>query len=153
MLANNEVGTVQPVDEVAALVRELAPAAVVHTDAVQAATWLDVAARAGAADLVSVSAHKFGGPKGVGALAVRDGVELSPRQVGGGQERERRSGTPDVAGIVAMGVAARLAIAERDAVVDRVTALRDRLADGTAGPGARAGRDGPGGGDRGRGAV
>jgi cysteine desulfurase len=130
MLANNEVGAVQPVVEIAELVRDLAPEAVVHTDAVQAATWIDVARAARGADLVSVSAHKFGGPKGVGALAVREGVELAARQVGGGQERERRSGTPDVAGIVAMGVAARLALDERVAVVDRVTTMRDRLADG-----------------------
>jgi cysteine desulfurase len=130
MLVNNEVGCVQPLAEIVALVRELAPAAVVHTDAVQSVTWLDVASQASGVDLVSVSAHKFGGPKGVGALAVREGVELSARQIGGGQERERRSGTPDVAGIVAMGVAARLALEERTEVVQRVTALRDRLADG-----------------------
>jgi cysteine desulfurase len=130
MLVNNEVGAVQPLRAVVALARELAPDAVVHTDAVQAATWLDVAAATEGVDLVSVSAHKFGGPKGVGALAIREGVEVAARQVGGGQERERRSGTPDVAGIVGMGVAARLAIDERSAVVDRVAALRERLLGG-----------------------
>jgi cysteine desulfurase len=130
MLVNNEVGTIQPLAAVASLVRERAPQAVLHTDAVQASMWMDVAAAAAHADLVSVSAHKFGGPKGVGALVVRDGVALSPRQVGGGQERERRSGTPNVAAIVAMGVAARCAIDERAAVVERVGALRERLVAG-----------------------
>jgi cysteine desulfurase len=78
---------------------------------------------------VSVSAHKFGGPKGVGALAVRSGVDLAPVLLGGGQERERRSGTHDVAGIVGMATAARLTHDERKATVDRVVRLRDRLAD------------------------
>ncbi len=79
MLVNNEVGTIQPVAEVAALVRERAPGAVVHTDAVAAVPWLDVAVMARAADLVSVSAHKFGGPKGVGVLVVRGGTPPRPR--------------------------------------------------------------------------
>jgi cysteine desulfurase len=77
-----------------------------------------------------VSAHKFSGPKGVGALVVRDGARFTPRQVGGGQERERRSGTHNVAGIVAMAEAARLTVDERKATVERVGRLRDRLADG-----------------------
>ncbi len=130
MLVNNEVGSIQPLDAVAELVHRLAPAAVLHTDAVQAPAWLDVAALVAPADLVSVSAHKFGGPKGTGALVVRDGVRVAARQVGGGQERERRSGTPNVAGIVGMGVAARLATDDRAEAVERVTKLRDRLADG-----------------------
>jgi cysteine desulfurase len=130
MLVNNEVGAIQPLAEVVEVVRRLAPDAVVHTDAIQSPQWLDVASAATGADLVSVSAHKFGGPKGVGALIVRQGVPLAARQLGGGQERERRSGTPDVAGIVGMGVAARLAIDERAATVERVGRLRDRLADG-----------------------
>jgi cysteine desulfurase len=79
---------------------------------------------------VSVSAHKFGGPKGVGALVVRDGTPLAARQIGGGQERERRSGTQNVAGIVAMAAAAAQAVAERAATVDRAGRLRDRLAEG-----------------------
>ncbi len=130
MLANNEVGTIEPLAEVAALVRELAPQAVLHTDAVQAFSWLDVAALAAPADLVAVSAHKFGGPKGVGALVVRQGVTVRPIIHGGGQERDRRSGTHNVAGIVAMAAAMHATVESRDATVDRVRALRDRLADG-----------------------
>jgi len=130
MLANNEVGTIQPLDRVVALVRERAPAAAIHTDAVQAFPWLDVATLAAGADLVAVSAHKFGGPKGVGALVARKGVELEPMLHGGGQERGRRSGTHNVAGIVGMAAAMRATVAEREATVARVGALRDRLADG-----------------------
>ena len=129
MLANNEIGTIQPLDDVAQLVRERAPRAMVHTDAVQAFPWLDVAALAQPADLISISAHKFGGPKGSGVLVVRDGTPFTARQVGGGQERERRSGTQNVAGIVAMAEAARLTVDERKQTVDRVSPRRDRLAD------------------------
>jgi len=130
MLANNEVGTVQPLAEVAALVRERAPEAVLHTDAVQAFPWVDVATLGAVADLVAVSAHKFGGPKGVGALVVRDGVKVAPLLHGGGQERDRRSGTHNVAGIAAMAAAMQVTVATRAATVSRVGALRDRLADG-----------------------
>ncbi len=130
MLANNEVGTIQPVDRVVALARSLAPRAVVHTDAVQAFPWLDVATMAATADLVSVSAHKFGGPKGVGALVVRDGVALRPMLHGGGQERGRRSGTYNVAGIVGMAAAMEATVSSRAVTVARVAPLRDRLADG-----------------------
>jgi cysteine desulfurase len=130
MLANNELGTIQPLADVAEVVRDVAPRAVLHTDAVQAFPWLDVASLAAPADLISISAHKFGGPKGVGVLVVRDGVDLVPRQVGGGQERDRRSGTQNVAGIVAMGEAAGLTVEERKDLVDRVEPRRDRLADG-----------------------
>ena len=130
MLANNEIGTIQPLAAVADLVRERAPGAVLHTDAVQAFSWVDVAALAAVADLVAVSAHKFGGPKGVGALVVRNGVKVAPILRGGGQERDRRSGTHNVAGIVAMAVAMQATVTERAATVARVGALRDRLADG-----------------------
>ncbi len=130
MAANNETGTVQPLDEVARLVRRLAPRAVLHTDAVQAAPWLDLAVVAAGWDLVTVSAHKLGGPKGSGALVVREGVALEPLSWGGGQERERRSGTHDVAGAVGLAVALRQAAKDRDAEAHRVAALRDRLADG-----------------------
>ncbi len=130
MAVNNEVGVVQPVAEVAALVRELAPGAVVHTDAVQAAPWLDLRELVQLVDLVSVSAHKLGGPQGVGCLVVRDGVLLEPRQRGGGQERDRRSGTHHVAGIAGMAVAMNSAAVARATDGARVTALRDRLLDG-----------------------
>ncbi|MGH9170461.1 MAG: cysteine desulfurase family protein [Acidimicrobiales bacterium] len=115
MLVNNETGLVQPFAEVARLVRSRAPGALLHTDAVQAMPWLDVAVLAGDADLVTVSGHKFGGPKGVGALLVRTSARarLRPLLLGGPQERELRAGTPDVAGIVGMAEAARLAVAER----------------------------------------
>ena len=81
-------------------------------------------------DLVAVSAHKFGGPKGVGALVVRGGVAVEPLLMGGGQERDRRSGTHNVAGIVAMAAAMKATAASREATVAQVTALRDRLLDG-----------------------
>src|SRR5947209_8163191 len=130
MLANNEVGTVQPLADVVELVRDRAPNAVVHTDAVQAFPWLDVAALAAGAALVAVSAHKFGGPKGVGALVVREGVTVEPVIHGGGQERDRRSGTYNVAGIVGMAAAMQGTVSRRAETVARVRILRDRLADG-----------------------
>jgi cysteine desulfurase len=127
MLVNNEVGTIQPLSAIGALVRDRAPNAVLHTDAVQAVPWLDVA-RAGAdADLVAVSAHKFGGPKGTGALVVRDGVALTPLIEGGGQERGLRAGTANVAGVVAMAAALRITAERRDEETRRVGVLRDRL--------------------------
>ncbi len=130
MAANNEIGTIQDLDAVAAVISEHAPEAVLHTDAVQSFCWLDLATHAAAADLISVSAHKFGGPQGVGALVARNGVPLTPQLRGGGQERDRRSGTHNVAGIVAMAAAASATVAERDATIESVRALRDRLADG-----------------------
>jgi len=130
MAVNNEVGTVQPLDEVARIVAAGAPGAVLHTDAVQAVPWLDVARTTAPAALVSVSAHKFGGPKGSGALVVRSGARVRPRLDGGGQERGRRSGTPNVAGAVGAAAALAVTVAERDEAVARVGALRDRLADG-----------------------
>ncbi|MCU1453675.1 MAG: putative cysteine desulfurase [Acidimicrobiales bacterium] len=130
MLANNEIGVLQRLDEVVEIVRIHAPGAVVHTDAVQAFPWIDVADAAAAADLVSVSAHKFGGLKGSGALVVRPGAAVAPILRGGGQERDRRSGTPNVVGAVAMAAAARATHDHRKATVERVSALRDRLADG-----------------------
>jgi cysteine desulfurase len=132
MLANNEVGTVQPLAAVAALLAERAPRAVLHTDAVQAAAWLDVAATAADAALVAISAHKFGGPKGVGALVVRQGARLVPVIDGGGQERDLRSGTHNVAGIVGMAAALTATVAHRSEEAPRVAALRDRLAAGIA---------------------
>ena len=132
MLVNNEVGTIQPLDEVAALVRARAPRAVLHTDAVQAVPWLDVATVGAPADLVSVSGHKFGGPKGVGALVRRRETPLEPLIEGGGQEWGLRSGTSNVAGAVGMAEALRITTERRDAEVARIAPLRDRLAAGLA---------------------
>jgi cysteine desulfurase len=130
MLANNETGTVQPLAEVAELVAEQAPQAWLHTDAVQGACWLDLTVYAAGASLVSVSGHKLGGPKGIGALVVRRGVTLEPLLLGGGQEHDRRSGTHDVAGIVGLATALRLTRSGLPSTVERVGALRDRLVDG-----------------------
>jgi cysteine desulfurase len=132
MLVNNEIGTIQPLDQIADIVRERAPHALIHTDAVQGVPWLDVATAARDADLVAISAHKFGGPKGVGALVVRDGTALVPLVEGGGQERNLRSGSVDVAGAAAMAAALRATVDDRAAEVARIGALRDRLADGLA---------------------
>jgi cysteine desulfurase len=130
MAVNNEVGTITDLAAIAPIVREAAPNARIHTDAVQAASWLDLRSVWPHVDLLSLSAHKFGGPKGVGVLAIRAGVAIEPLIVGGGQERERRSGTHNVAGIVATAVALTDTDAERDAEGVRVAALRDRLVDG-----------------------
>ena len=127
MAANNEVGTIQPLAEVADVVGRHAPDAVVHTDAVQAAAWCDLSILAAPAALVSLSGHKIGGPKGVGALAVRPGVAVAARLRGGGQERGRRSGTHNVAGIVGLGVAASLVLTHRASTAARLVTLRDAL--------------------------
>jgi cysteine desulfurase len=130
MAVNNEVGTVTDVAAVAELVRRRSPSTVVHTDAVQAACWLDLREVTPHVDLLSLSAHKFGGPKGAGALVVKDPALIEPLLIGGGQERELRSGTQNVAGAVGMAEALRLAVAERDHERVRIAALRDRLVDG-----------------------
>jgi cysteine desulfurase len=130
MTANNEVGAIQPLDDVVRLVRRHAPEAAVHTDAVQGAAWLDLGEVAAGADLISISAHKFGGPQGVGVLVARRGTPLRARQLGGGQERELRSGTHNVAAIVGMAAALGAKAAHRADEWERVAALRDRLADG-----------------------
>jgi cysteine desulfurase len=130
MTANNETGVVQPLHDLIETVHRCAPAAFVFTDAVQAAPFVDLAEATAGADLVSLSAHKVGGPVGVGALAIAARVVLQPRQYGGGQERERRSGTQDVAGAVGLATALRLAAAERATVGPRVAAQRNRLRDG-----------------------
>jgi len=132
MLVNNETGIVQPLAEVVALVRERAPGAVVHTDAVQAPCWLDLRVAAAGSDLVSISGHKFGGPKGVGALVVRDGVELVPLIDGGGHEGARRAGTQNVAAIVGLAAALRVTDGRRSAECARIAELRDRLQAGLA---------------------
>jgi len=120
-------------------VREHAPRALLHTDAVQAACWLDLRQLWPHVDLMSLSAHKFGGPKGVGILATREGTAIEPLIIGGGQERDRRSGTHNVAGIVAAAEALAATDAERAEENVRLAALRDRLVAGlgAAVPGVR----------------
>jgi len=127
---NNETGSITPLPEVARVVRGLAPGALLHTDAVQAVNWIDVAAETAGYDLVSVTGHKVGSPVGTGVLVVRDGVELDPLIVGGGQERGRRAGTPDVAGAVSFAAALVEASEQRDGSVERLRVLRDALIDG-----------------------
>ena len=126
-LVNNEVGVVQDLEAVAAVVRERAPQAVLHTDAAQALPWLDVAQAAAPADLVTLASHKCGGPVGVGALVVRSGVALAAQQVGGGQERERRSGTQDVVSATAFAAAAVATAEQRAAFVGRARQWRDAI--------------------------
>jgi len=130
MAVNNEVGTVSPLAEVAAAVRRAAPEALLHTDAVQAACWIDLRPVASLFDAMSLSAHKFGGPKGVGVLVIRDGHQLEPLVLGGGQERNRRSGTLNVPGIVATAAALTETVADRDDESRRVGALATMLAEG-----------------------
>ena len=128
MHANNEIGTVQPVAELGRITR--ARGALFHTDAVQTAGKIPVDVKALGVDLLSLSAHKFYGPKGAGALWIRRGVRLQPPMTGGKQERSRRAGTENVAGIVGLGVAAHLARAKMAAEGDRLALLRDRLEEG-----------------------
>lgn len=130
MAVNNEVGTVTDLAGVARVVRRLAPKAILHTDAVQAACWIDLRTIWPHVDTMALSAHKFGGPKGVGILIVRTGVTLEPLVMGGGQERDRRSGTHNTAGIVAAAEALRLTDVERVSEVARIGLLRDRLVTG-----------------------
>ena len=125
MHANNEIGTVQPIAELAALAHERG--AIFHTDAVQSAGKIPVDVRALGVDLLSISAHKFYGPKGTGALWIRRGLRLVPQMTGGRHERNRRAGTENVPGLAAMGVAAAHAAAAQAADAARIGALRDRL--------------------------
>ena len=124
MVANNETGAIQPVAEAAKIVHEAE--GLLHSDAVQAPGRLPLDMAVLGADMLSLSAHKIGGPKGVGALVLKPGVSVEPLVKGGGQERRRRAGTENVAGIVGFGVAAELAAADL-AKADATRALRDRL--------------------------
>jgi len=131
MLASNEIGTIEPVAEIAKVVKGEAGrrgrTIVMHTDAVQAAGFLDLNVRALGVDMLSLSSHKFGGPKGVGVLCVRRGTPFEPQQMGGGQERQRRSGTENVPGMVGMAEALRLADLEREGTSSHCRYLRDKI--------------------------
>ena len=134
MLANNEIGTILPVAEAARLVkaqaRRMDRTIVFHTDAVQGAGYLDLDVKALGVDMLSLSAHKFHGPKGSGVLYVRRGTPFTPQVVGGGQERQRRAGTENVPGIVGTAKALILAAGEREWLSQHTARLRDRLIQG-----------------------
>jgi cysteine desulfurase len=125
MYANNEVGTVQPIAKLAEIARSRN--VLFHSDAVAAPTWLPIDVGALGVDLLSLSAHKFYGPKGAGLLFVRRGVPLAPVVMGGGQESGRRSGTENVAAIAGMAKALELAVAERREHAGAIAELRDLL--------------------------
>lgn len=128
MMANNEIGTIEPIAEIARIAH--AHGVLMHTDAVQAVGAVEVDVRALGVDMLSLSAHKFYGPKGVGALYVRRGVKLDTYMHGGAQERGRRAGTEYLPGIVGLGKAIELATADITGHAARLTAMRDRLIDG-----------------------
>jgi cysteine desulfurase len=125
MLANNEVGTIQPVKELAEIAHQ--SGALFHTDAVQAAGKIPIDVRNLRVDMMSMSSHKINGPKGVGALYIRSGLEISPIIHGGGQESELRSGTENVPGIAGFGKACELAAKRMDQYQKHVSGLRDYL--------------------------
>jgi cysteine desulfurase len=128
MHGNNEIGTIQPIEEIGRICR--ARGVTFHTDAVQTVGILAFDVRTLPVDLVSVNAHKFYGPKGVGALYVRKGTRIATMQTGGGQEKGRRTGTENVAGIVGLGVAMRISTERRDREAAKQRRLRDRIVEG-----------------------
>ena len=136
MLANNEIGTIQPIHEITKIIRDYAvnnnTTIMIHTDAVQAPGYINLDVKELDVDLLSLSAHKIYGPKGVGALYVKRGVELEPLITGGGQELQRRSGTENVANIVGFGEAITLAESERVASQDELKRLANKLLKGVA---------------------
>ncbi|MBE6990178.1 MAG: cysteine desulfurase NifS [Ruminococcaceae bacterium] len=128
MFANNEIGTIQPIAEIGAVCRE--KGILFHTDAVQAAGHITIDVQAMQVDMLSLSAHKFHGPKGVGLLYARRGIFLTNLIEGGAQERGKRAGTENIAGIVSMAAALEEAVGHMDEVSARLTTLRDKLIDG-----------------------
>ncbi|MDR2658249.1 MAG: cysteine desulfurase NifS [Oscillospiraceae bacterium] len=128
MLANNEIGTIQPVTELAAIAHEYG--ALFHTDAVQAVGAIPVDVKALGVDMLSLSAHKFHGPKGIGALYIKKGARIDTFMHGGAQERERRAGTENVPYIAGMGAAIELAAANMEETARRVQGMRNRMIDG-----------------------
>ena len=127
MAVNNEVGTITNMEEVSRIVRRYAPSAILHTDAVQGACWVDLAHLVSLVDVLTLSSHKFGGPKGSGIMYIRNGVHLEPLIFGGGQERDRRSGTHNVAGIAATTAALVATASERHSENLRVAELKEQL--------------------------
>jgi len=125
MTANNEIGTIMPVEELGAICRERG--VVFHTDAIQAVGHIPIDVSKMNIDLMSIAAHKFRGPKGMGALYARKGIYLPPLLTGGGQEKSRRSGTENVAGAVGMAAALKEAVDNLDENMKKVSAMRDRL--------------------------
>ena len=134
MLANNEIGTIQPISEIVQLVKieslKRKQTIVIHTDAVQAAGLMNVNVKELGVDLLSLSAHKLYGPKGAGVLFIKRGTPFEPQLMGGGQERQRRSGTENVPGIVGMAKALDLAVSERERLVPSLVNLRDKTIKG-----------------------
>ena len=141
MLANNEIGTIQPIRELSEITKD--GGALFMTDAVQAMTKVPVDVEKLNVDLLTMSAHKFHGPKGIGALFVRKGVKLRPLIHGGGHERGLRSSTENIPGMVGMGLAAELGVAEMEESVSRMRRIRDRLIEGTLAAVPRAHLNGP----------
>jgi cysteine desulfurase len=127
MYANNEVGTIEPIAEVVRIVKARHPHIAVHTDAVQAAGYLDLSVDRLGVDLLSLAGHKIYGPKGAGVLYVRTRTPFLPQMLGGSQEKGRRAGTENVAGAAGMATALRLAEEERPQRAAHLRALRDRL--------------------------
>jgi cysteine desulfurase len=128
MYANNEVGTIEPLSEIAKIAKQRG--VIFHTDAVQAGGYLPVNVNELGVDLMSLGAHKFHGPKGVGVLYVRDGTPLLPTQTGGSHERNRRAGTENIPYIVGIATALKIAQSELPATNTRLTVLREKLIDG-----------------------
>ena len=130
MAVNNETGVEQPISQIAAAVHEISPTALVHSDAVQGLPWLDLPAKVDGVDMLSVTGHKLGGPQGVGAVVVRDGAMPEPMLVGGGQERDRRAGTQNVAGIVGFAAAVQVSLDDRSERLARIDKLATVLLEG-----------------------
>lgn len=128
MFANNEIGTIQPIAEIGKLARS--KGVLFHTDAVQAVGHVAVDVEEMNIDLLSLSGHKMGAPKGIGALYIRKGIPISPLIFGGAQEKKKRAGTENIASIVGLGKAAELAESEREETTKRLVFLRDKLIDG-----------------------
>ena len=134
MLANNEIGTIQPINEISKIIKDYAKRnntkILIHTDAVQAPGYINLDVKNLDVDLLSLSSHKFYGPKGCGILYVKRGTPFTPITVGGNQERQRRAGTENVSGIVGTAKALELAELERIEITNKTTLLRDKLISG-----------------------